>query len=129
MSWYSIAMYEFTVVRTFLFCPDDSFYKEQEKSVIAEALKELQNEQEEPHTQAFNSMEYDSDYKKVMVIDVMAFVNKVDIKASQVHTCLDFTECFIIIINNGTKEYDEARIILVDKTLNCWSQIQELVAP
>ena len=112
-------MYEFTVVRTFLFCPDDSFYKEQEKSVIAEALKELQNEQEEPHTQAFNSMEYDSDYKKVMVIDVMAFVNKVDIKASQVHTCLDFTECFIIIINNGTKEYDEAQIIFVDKTLNC----------
>ena len=103
MSLYSIAMYEFTVVRTSLFFPDDSFYKEQEKSVIAEALKKLQNEQEEPHTQAFNSMEYDSDYKKVMVVDVMAFVNKVDIKASQVQTCLDFTECFIIIINNETK--------------------------
>ena len=99
----SIGMYEFTVVPPSLFCPDGSFYKEQEKSVMAEALRELQNKQEEPHTQAVNSMEYDSDYKKVTIIDGMAFVNKVDIKASQVHTCLDFAECFINVINNETK--------------------------
>ena len=27
------------------------------------------------------------------------------------HTCLDFAECFVNIINNETKEYDEVRII------------------
>ena len=41
----------------------------------------------------------------------MAFVNKVDIKASQVHTCLDFAVCLINIINNETKEYNEVQII------------------
>ena len=42
-------MYQFTVVPPSLFRPDDWFYEEQEKSVIVEALRELQNEQEEPH--------------------------------------------------------------------------------
>ena len=52
-----------------------------------------------------------TDYKKVMTIDGMAFVNKVGIKPSQVHICLDFAECLINIINNETKVYDEVRII------------------
>ena len=43
-----------------------------------------------------------------MIIDGMAFVNNVHIK---VHTCLDFAECFINIINSETKEYDEVWII------------------
>ena len=103
----SIGMYEFTVVPTSLFCPDGSFYKEQKKSVIAEALRELQNEQEEPHIGAVNSMEYHSDCKKVMIIDGMAFVKKVAIKTSQVRTA----ECFISIISSEIKEYDEVRII------------------
>ena len=38
-----------------------------------------------------------------MIIDGMVFVNKVDIKFSQVHTYLDFAECFVSIINNETK--------------------------
>ena len=38
-----------------------------------------------------------------MIIDGMVFVNKVDIKFSQVHTYLDFAECFISIINNEAK--------------------------
>ena len=38
--------------------------------------------------QAVNSMDYDSDYKKVMIINGIAFV---DIKNFQVHTCLDFS--------------------------------------
>ena len=33
----------------------------------------------------------------------MVFVNKVDIKFCQVHTYLDFAECFISIINNEAK--------------------------
>ena len=65
----SIGMCEFIVVPPSLFCFDGSFFKEQEKSVIAEALKELQNEQEEPHSKAINSMEYHSDYKRFMIID------------------------------------------------------------
>ena len=77
-------MYQFTVVPPSLFRPDDWFYEEQEKSVIVEALRELQNEQEEPH----------------WGINGMTFVNKVDIKAYQVRTCLGFVECFINIINN-----------------------------
>ena len=65
----SIGMCEFIVVPPSLFCSDGSFFKEQEKSVIAEVLKELQNEQEEPHSKAINSMEYHSDYKRFMIID------------------------------------------------------------
>ena len=48
-------------------------------------------------------MEYYSDCKKVMIIYGMVFVNKVDIKFCQVHTYLDFAECFISIINNEAK--------------------------
>lgn len=88
-------MYQFTVVPPSLFRPDDSFYEEQEKSVIVEALRKPQNEQEETH----------------WGINGMTFVNKVDIKAYQVHTCLGFVECFINIINNETKKYHEVRII------------------
>ena len=76
----SIGMCEFIVVPPSLFRSDGSFFKEQEKSVIAEALKELQNEQEEPHSKAINSMEYHSDYKKVMIIDWIAFVIKLTSK-------------------------------------------------
>ena len=73
-------MCEFIVVPPSLFCSDGSFFKEQEKSVIAEALKELQNEQEEPHSKAINSMEYHSDYKRFMIIDWIAFVIKLTSK-------------------------------------------------
>ena len=76
----SIGMCEFIVVPPSLFCSDGSFFKEQEKSVIAEALKELQNEQEEPHSKAINSMEYHSDYKRFMIIDCIAFVIKLTSK-------------------------------------------------
>ena len=85
-------MCEFIVVPPSLFCPDGSFFKEQEKSVIAEALKELQNEQEEPHSKAINSMEYHSDYKKVMIIDWIAFEIKLTSKLPK-HT-------FVSILQN-----------------------------
>ena len=53
----------------------------------------------------------ETNFRKVIIIDGMAFVNKVNIKTFQLGTCLDFAECFISMITNETRGYNGVRNI------------------
>ena len=97
-------MYEFTVVLPSLFAPGGTFYKTSDKADLAAELKKLQNN--DPSNEVVNT-----DSRKVIIIDGMAFVNATDIQKFQIKNCSDFVKCFLNIIKAETKGYNEAGII------------------
>ena len=99
-----LGMYEFTVVPPSLFAPDGTFYKTSDEADPAVELRKLQNN--EPSNEVVNT-----NSRKVIIIDGMAFVNAVDIQKFQIKNCSDFVKCFLNIIKTETKGYNEARII------------------
>ena len=100
-----LGMYELTVVPPSLFAPDDIFYKTSDKEDLAAELRKLQNI--DPPNEVVHT-----DSRKIIIIDGMAFVSKVDIQKFQIKNCSDFAKCFLNIIKAETKGYNEARIIL-----------------
>ena len=78
--------YEFAVVPLSLFATDGSLYYGKDKSVIAKELREF--EPEEIGTQE------DSESRKVIIIDAMAIVNKIDIKSESIGNCAKFAPIF-----------------------------------
>ena len=99
--------YEFTVVPPSLFGPDGSFYKETKKADLANELRPLQIQPDNFDAEISGVLE--TNFRKVIIIDGMAFVNKVNIKNFQLGTCLDFAECFISMIKNETRGNKEVR--------------------
>ena len=97
-------MYEFTVVPSSLFAPDDTFYKTSDKADLAAELRKLQNN--DPSNEVVNT-----NSRKVIIIDGMVFVNATDTQKFQIKNCSDFAKCFLNIIKTETKGYNEARII------------------
>ena len=103
-----LGTYEFTVTPPSLFCPDGTMHPKNDKSVIAEQLFQLQAD-ETP------VMEEDvvetNDIRKVIIIDGMAVVNRVNIKKSNIKSCADFSKCFLYIIDKEVADFDEVRVI------------------
>ena len=95
--------YEFSVVPLSLFATDGSLYYGKDKSVIAKELREF--EPEEIGTQE------DSESKKVVIIDAMAIVNKIDIKSESIENCAEFAPIFCKRVKNKASKFDEVRII------------------
>ena len=83
-------MYEFFVVPLSLFTPDGSLYYPKDKVTIAAELRNLQYKNES------ESAEYDcsSNIRKVIKIDEMSIVNKINISSSQISNCEDLVKCF-----------------------------------
>ena len=96
--------YEFSVVPLWLFATDGSLYYGKDKSVIAKELREI--EPEEIETQ-----EEDSESRNVIIIDVMAIVNKIDIKSESIENCAEFASIFCKRVKNKAYKFDEIRII------------------
>ena len=96
--------YEFSVVPLWLFATDGSLYYSKDKSVIAKELREI--EPEEIETQ-----EEDSESRNVIIIDVMAIVNKIDIKSESIENCAEFASIFCKRVKNKAYKFDEIRII------------------
>ena len=96
--------YEFSVLPLWLFATDGSLYYGKDKSVIAKELREI--EPEEIETQ-----EEDSESRNVIIIDVMAIVNKIDIKSESIENCTEFASIFCKRVKNKAYKFDEIRII------------------
>ena len=96
--------YEFSVVPLWLFATDGSLYYGKDKSVIAKELREI--EPEEIETQ-----EEDSESRNVIIIDVMAIVNKIEIKSESIENCAEFASIFCKRVKNKAYKFDEIRII------------------
>ena len=92
-----LGMYEFFVVPLSLFTPDGSLYYPKDKATIAAELRNFQHENESEST------EYDcsSNTRKVIIIDGMAIVNKINISSSQISNW----------VKNKTDDYDEFRVV------------------
>ena len=99
-----LGMYEFIVVPPSLFAPDGTFYKTSDKADLAAELRKLQNN--DPSNEVFNT-----DSRKIIIIDGMAFVNAIDIQKFRIKNCSYFAKYFLNIIKTETKLYNEARII------------------
>ena len=99
-----LCMYEFTVVPSSLFAPDGTFYKTSDRADFAAEVRKLQNN--DPSNEVGNT-----DSRKVIIIDGMAFVNAVDIQKFQIKNCSDFAKSYLNFIEAETKGYNEARII------------------
>ena len=97
--------YEFSVAPLSIFATDGSLYYGEDKSVIAQELRELVPE--EVDTQE----EEESDSRKVVIIDPMAIVNKIDIKSESIENCAEFASTFCKRVKNEASKFDEVRII------------------
>lgn len=106
-----LGKYEFTVVPSSLFAPDGPFYKETEKAYLTKELRNLQIQPDKFDAEMGGVLE--TNFKKaiIVVVDGMAFINKVNIKTFQLRTSLDFTECSISVITNESRRYNEVRIV------------------
>ena len=95
--------YEFSVVPLSLFATDGSLYYGKDKSVIAKELREFEPEE-------IGTQEEDSESKKVVIIDAMAIVNKIDIKSESIENCAEFAPIFCKRVKNKASKFDEVRI-------------------
>ena len=96
--------YEFSVVPLSLFATDGSLYYGKDKSVIAKELREIEPEE-------IGTQEEDSESRNVIIIDVMAIVNKIDIKSESIENCAEFASIFCKRVKNKASKFDEVRII------------------
>ena len=69
--------YEFSVVPLSVFATDGSLYYGKDKSVIARELREFEPEE-------IGTQEEDSESRKVIIIDAMVIINKIDIKSESI---------------------------------------------
>ena len=96
--------YEFSVVPLSLSATDGSLYYGKEKSVIAKELREFESEE-------IGTQEEDSESRKVIIIDAMAILNKIDIKSEFIENCAEFASTFCKRVKNKASKFDEVRII------------------
>ena len=96
--------FEFLVVPLLLFATDGSLYYGKHKSVIAKELRKFEPEE-------IGTQEEDSESRKVIIIDVMAIVNKIDIKSESIENCAEFASIFCKRVKNKASKFDEVRII------------------
>lgn len=112
-----LGSYEFTVTPPSLFSPDGTLHPTKDKSVIAEELFQLQTDHSNTNEYEcagdnIDDAQYQSDeIRKVVIVDGMAIVNRVDIKKKEIRNCADFAKCFNDIIDRETAEYHEVRVI------------------
>ena len=81
-----LGIYEFCVV------PDHSLLYMQDEAIIVTELRALQqggNEMKSAETETGNAP------RKEIVIDTIAFVNKIDVKKYEVQNYSDFIKCFV----------------------------------
>ena len=97
--------YEFSVVPRSTFATDGSLYYGKDKSVIAQELREFVPE--EVDTQ----VEEESDSRKVVIIDAMAIVNKIDIKSESIENGAEFASTICKRMKNEASKFDEVKII------------------
>ena len=93
-----LGLYEFIVVPPSLFTSDGTFYKNSDKSDIAEQLYKLQSED--------GNATGTTESRRVIILDGMAFVNAVDIVKSQIKNCKDFVRTFLNIIQSEINIFD-----------------------
>ena len=101
-----LGMYEFSVVPLSLFTPDDSFYYPKDKGAITTELRNFEVAKENGSIEE----EFNFNARKVIVIDGMAIVKKINIVNSQISICDDFFKCFTDMITNETEDCDEFRV-------------------
>ncbi|XP_066916048.1 uncharacterized protein [Clytia hemisphaerica] len=101
-----LGTYEFTVTPPSLFCPDGTMHPTNDKSVIAEQLFQLQADSTN-ETPLMENVDEPDDTRKVIIIDGMAVVNRVDIKKRSIKSCADFAKCFLDIIDKEATDFDE----------------------
>ena len=97
--------YKFSVVSWTIFASDESLYCAKNKSIIATQLRKFQ-----PEETAIKERE-ETNSRKVLIIDAMAIVNKIDIKAESFENCADFASNFSQRINWYASEFDEVKVI------------------
>ena len=103
-----LGIYEFSVVPRSLFTPDGSLHYTKDKAIIATELRALQQGSNEMET---DEVESGNAPRKAIVIDAMAFVNKIDIKKNEVQNCSDFGKCFVSRIQQEADGYHEVRVV------------------
>ena len=100
-----LSTYEFTVTPPSLFCPDGTMHPTNDESVIAEQLFKLQADSTSDPP-LIEDEDGADDVRKVIIIDGMAVVNRVDIKKRNVKSCAEFAKCFLDIINKEAVNFD-----------------------
>ena len=96
--------YEFSVVPLSLFVTNGSLYYSKDKPVIAKELREFEPEE-------IGTQEEDSESRPVIIIDVMAIVNKIDIKSGSIENCAEFASILCKRVKNKASKFDEVSII------------------
>ena len=96
--------YEFSVVPLSLFATDGSLYYGKEKSVIGKELRDFEPEE-------IGTQEEDLESGKVIIIDAMAIVNKIDIKSESIENCAEFALIFCKRVKNKASNFHKVRII------------------
>ena len=99
--------YEFSVTPSSLFAPDGILLLTKDKSVVAKELRNFQTETEAQELTEDTSHET----RRVIVIDGMAIVNKIDIKKNNINNCLDFAFSFVHLVEREVSQFDEVRVI------------------
>ena len=87
-----------------LFATDGLLFYGKDKSVIAKKLRKFEPEE-------IGTQEEDSESRKVIIIDAMAIVNKIDIKSESIENCAEFASIFCKRVKNKASKFDEVRII------------------
>lgn len=87
-----------------MFTTDDSRYK-------ATIATELRNFQAADENQSIEE-KCSSKAKKVIVIDGMAIVNKINVANRQISNCDDFAKCFTDMTTNETEDCHESRVVI-----------------
>ena len=95
-------LYEFSVVPSSIFASDGTLYYGKDKSVIAKQLRDLVPEENDAER---------SGRRKIIIIDAMAIVNKINIKCLSIENCADFAFAFCQRVQNEGKDFDEVRIV------------------
>ena len=80
--------YEFSVVLLSIFASDGPLYYAKDKSAIFTQLREFQTDD------TTNEKVEKTNSRKVLIIDVMAIVNKIYTKAELIENCADFASTF-----------------------------------
>ena len=96
--------YEFSVVPLSLFATDGSLYYGKEKSVIGKELRDFEPEK-------IGTEEEDLESGKVIIIDAMAIVNKIDIKSESIENSAEFASTFYKRVKNKASRFDKVRVI------------------
>ena len=96
---------EFSFVPLSIFASDGSLHYAKDKSVIVTQLRESQ-----PDYTAIEKGE-ETNSRKVLIIDAMTIVNKIDIKTESIENCADFASNFSQRINWQASKFEEVRVI------------------